>query len=202
MVEYIDRFNIFQSVLDNSNESIYHINNDTLSTHSKIFLIHDMDEDFNELINSQEIYFNDIAIGEGSFFSESDENPYQVKLTLDLNDEGIIPDSLNNTIDFILDSIIVIPFDTDPSGDNAPSGTEGNNEFDDSDDVEELFSDLEDGFETCKEIYEKIQTYNLEKEVSLPKFNLPTSFSNQDDYLKSLTIEGAKKRYKVNDASG
>ena len=32
--------------------------------------------------------------------------------------------------------------------------------------------------------------------VSLPVFNLPESFSNQDDYLKSITIEGAKKRYK------
>lgn len=61
--------------------------------------------------------------------------------------------------------------------------------------MKDLFYDIPETFDTCKEIYEKIEYYDLEKKVSLPIFNLPESFSNQDDYLKSITIEGAKNRY-------
>ena len=61
--------------------------------------------------------------------------------------------------------------------------------------MQDLFNDIPEVFSTCKEIYDKIENYDLEKKVSLPIFDLPDSFSNQDDYLKSITIEGAKKRY-------
>ena len=61
--------------------------------------------------------------------------------------------------------------------------------------MQDLFHDIPEVFDTCKEIYEKIEYYDLEKKVSLPIFNLPESFVSQDDYLQSITIEGAKNRY-------
>jgi len=63
--------------------------------------------------------------------------------------------------------------------------------------MQDLFHDIPEVFSTCKEIYEKIEYYDLEKKVSLPIFDLPATFSNQNDYLESITIEGAKKRYGV-----
>src|SRR6185295_9820853 len=35
----------------------------------------------------------------------------------------------------------------------------------------------------------------LERKVALPKFAIPKDFKTEDDYLKHLTYEGAKKRY-------
>ena len=59
----------------------------------------------------------------------------------------------------------------------------------------DLFSDIPEVFGVCKEIYEKIQDFDLEKKVSLPIFDIPKEFLNQNDYLKHLTLEGAKRRY-------
>ena len=61
--------------------------------------------------------------------------------------------------------------------------------------MQDLFFDIPEVFDVCKEIYEKIEYYDLEKKVSLPLFSLPDTFTNQDDYLESITIAGAEKRY-------
>ena len=57
----------------------------------------------------------------------------------------------------------------------------------------DLFNDIPEVFGTCEEIYKRIEFFDLERKVSLPIFNLPDSFSNQNEYLKFLTLEGAKK---------
>ena len=72
-----------------------------------------------------------------------------------------------------------------------------NNEFyfKSSQEMSELFHDLPESFETLKEIYDKIDLYDLSREVVMPEYVLPEGFSNQDDYLKHLCYEGAKGRY-------
>ena len=70
--------------------------------------------------------------------------------------------------------------------------------------MKELFSDLPEAIINLKEIYEKVEVYDLSREVLLPKFDIPVDFKNEDNsggkkgentYLRHLTNIGAKKRY-------
>ena len=58
-----------------------------------------------------------------------------------------------------------------------------------------LFPDLPEAIENTLKVAEKIETYELKREVLLPEFQIPEGFDNQDAYLEYLTLEGAKKRY-------
>lgn len=59
----------------------------------------------------------------------------------------------------------------------------------------ELFKDLPESFETLEEIFSKIETFKLEREVLLPRFDIPKGFDSEDEYLRHLTYQGAEKRY-------
>jgi DNA polymerase-3 subunit alpha len=58
-----------------------------------------------------------------------------------------------------------------------------------------LFSDVPESIDTTMEIYDKIDKLTLARDVLLPAFPLPPGVKTQDDYLRQLTYEGAKKRY-------
>lgn len=83
-----------------------------------------------------------------------------------------------------------------------------NNEFyfKSQDEMKELFIDLPESIETTQEISDKIEVYNLKRDVLLPAFEIPFEFINPNDkkdggkrgensYLRHLTYEGAKNRY-------
>ncbi len=61
--------------------------------------------------------------------------------------------------------------------------------------MKSLFRDLPEAIETISEIVAKVERYELKRDVLLPKFVIPKEFSSEDDYLKYLAFEGAKKRY-------
>jgi DNA polymerase III subunit alpha len=63
--------------------------------------------------------------------------------------------------------------------------------------MQRLFRDLPGALETVGEIIGKVEPYKLERSVLLPKFEIPEGFASEDDYLRHLTLEGAKKRYPV-----
>ncbi len=60
-----------------------------------------------------------------------------------------------------------------------------------------LFQDVPQALDTTMEIFDKIETLSLARDVLLPAFPIPPNFKTQDDYLRHLTFEGAKKRYGV-----
>lgn len=75
------------------------------------------------------------------------------------------------------------------------------------DEMKKLFADLPEAIACTNEIIEKIEVYKLAREVLLPKFDIPAEFLHEEDnedggkrgenaYLRHLTFEGAKKRYK------
>jgi DNA polymerase-3 subunit alpha len=72
-----------------------------------------------------------------------------------------------------------------------------NNEyyFKSQEEMKSIFRDLPAALETIGEIVDKIEPYTLERNVALPKFDIPKEFESEDDYLRYLTYEGAKKRY-------
>ncbi|HCM78061.1 MAG TPA: DNA polymerase III subunit alpha [Cytophagales bacterium] len=61
--------------------------------------------------------------------------------------------------------------------------------------MKSLFHDLPEAIETVNEIVNKIEAYDLRQNVLLPVFDIPPDFETEDDYLRHITYEGAKKRY-------
>ena len=58
-----------------------------------------------------------------------------------------------------------------------------------------LFHDVPESIDNTMEIYDKIETLTLARDVLLPNFPIPDGFTSQDDYLRHLSFEGAKQRY-------
>ena len=78
--------------------------------------------------------------------------------------------------------------------------------FKSGDEMKKLFSNLPEAISNIQEIVDKIEIYNLAREVLLPKFEIPNEFEIEEDkidggvrgenaYLKNLTYIGANKRY-------
>src|ERR1035437_4213649 len=60
----------------------------------------------------------------------------------------------------------------------------------------QLFKDIPEAIDHTNEIIGKVETLKLKQDILLPHFTIPKKFSSQDEYLKHLTFEGAKTRYK------
>ncbi len=58
-----------------------------------------------------------------------------------------------------------------------------------------LFHDLPEAITNTFEIVEKTEELTLERDILLPRFEIPAGFADQDDYLRHLSFEGAKTRY-------
>ena len=79
--------------------------------------------------------------------------------------------------------------------------------FKSTEEMVSLFADLPDAILNVQEIIEKCEPYPLAREVLLPAFDIPAEFISPEDaldggkrgenaFLRHLTYEGAKKRYK------
>lgn len=78
--------------------------------------------------------------------------------------------------------------------------------FKSQEEMKELFKDLPEAIATTQEIIDKIEVYDLKRDVLLPAFDIPEEFIHPEDdvdggkrgenaFLRHLTYEGAKKRY-------
>lgn len=66
--------------------------------------------------------------------------------------------------------------------------------------MRELFSDIPEALTNTSEIADKVESYDLNRKPILPVFPLPEGFTDEDDYLRHITYEGAARRYKeIND---
>lgn len=61
--------------------------------------------------------------------------------------------------------------------------------------MNELFVDIPEALANTQEIVDKIEEYELDSKPIMPDFPLPEGFTDNAEYLKYLTYEGAKKRY-------
>jgi len=60
----------------------------------------------------------------------------------------------------------------------------------------ELFADVPEALTNTQEIVDKVEDYEITtKKILLPVFPLPEGFDSEDDFLRHLTYEGAKKFY-------
>lgn len=61
--------------------------------------------------------------------------------------------------------------------------------------MNDVFSDIPEAIENTMEILDKVTTYSIDHKPILPNFPLPDDFTDNDDYLRYLTYEGAKRRW-------
>lgn len=61
--------------------------------------------------------------------------------------------------------------------------------------MNQLFADVPEAIDNTMDIFDKVETLKLSRDVLLPAFPIPKKFNSQDAYLRHLTFEGAKKRY-------
>lgn len=59
----------------------------------------------------------------------------------------------------------------------------------------ELFADVSEAIRNTQEIVEKVEEYDLNHEPIMPRFPIPEGFADDNEYLRHLTYEGAKRRY-------
>jgi DNA polymerase-3 subunit alpha len=76
--------------------------------------------------------------------------------------------------------------------------------FKSSNEMKYLFKDLPDSIQNILNIIDKIEEYDLARDVLLPKFTIPDIYKNkfdsdkvdvENEYLKHLAFKGAQKRY-------
>ncbi|HIB46891.1 MAG TPA: DNA polymerase III subunit alpha [Flavobacteriaceae bacterium] len=78
--------------------------------------------------------------------------------------------------------------------------------FKSQEEMKALFKDLPEAIATISDVVAKIESYSLQRDVLLPKFDIPEEFKVAEDeadggkrgenaYLRHITFEGAKKRY-------
>ncbi|WP_185869374.1 DNA polymerase III subunit alpha [Blattabacterium cuenoti] len=79
--------------------------------------------------------------------------------------------------------------------------------FKSTEEMKNIFSDIPESFDFLEDLINKIETYHLSNKILLPKFKIPKSFEDPMDkidgghrgenrFLKKITYDGAKKRYK------
>jgi len=61
--------------------------------------------------------------------------------------------------------------------------------------MNKIFADVPEALRNSREIADKVEFYDINSSPIMPTFPLPEGFNDDDDYLKYLTYEGAKKRY-------
>lgn len=60
----------------------------------------------------------------------------------------------------------------------------------------QLFKDIPFALDNTQEIVDKCEHLKLKQDIMLPNFVIPDGFTTQDEYLRHITYEGARNRYK------
>jgi len=61
--------------------------------------------------------------------------------------------------------------------------------------MQALFHEIPEALDNTMEVFDKIETPQLARDILLPNFPLPEGFKTQPDYLRHLVYEGAKINY-------
>ena len=75
--------------------------------------------------------------------------------------------------------------------------------FKSQEEMKNLFSDIPESINNISEVIDKVEVYELERKVVLPKYQVPSEFdkggeitNKQTEYLRKITLDGAKIKYK------
>ena len=70
--------------------------------------------------------------------------------------------------------------------------------FKTTEEMNELFADVPEALRNTVEIVDKCEEYSIDNDPIMPKFEIPASFNSEADYLRHLTLRGARdNRYLI-----
>jgi len=58
-----------------------------------------------------------------------------------------------------------------------------------------IFSDIPEAIDNVQDLVAKIEKYKIDHEFIMPDFELPEDYTDKNDYLRTLTYQGAKERW-------
>ncbi len=58
-----------------------------------------------------------------------------------------------------------------------------------------LFADVPFALDNTIDIVDKVEKLKLKRDILMPNYQIPQNFNSQDDFLRHLTFEGARKKY-------
>lgn len=67
--------------------------------------------------------------------------------------------------------------------------------FKTKEEMNHLFGDVKEAVENTMEVASKVESMDLARDILLPAFPVPKEFNNENEYLRHLTFEGARRKY-------
>ncbi|MFN0204019.1 MAG: DNA polymerase III subunit alpha [Bacteroidia bacterium] len=127
-----------------------------------------------------------IASNDSHYVEREDSNAHDILLCINTGEKQSTP-----TMKEISD-------DDDPSAFKGKRFAFYNDEFyfKTTAEMVQLFQDIPEAIDNTNEIVDKCDHLKLKKDILLPNYPIPSAFSDQDAYLRHITMEGARKRYK------
>lgn len=125
---------------------------------------------------------------------------YKVK-TIATNDSHYVERDDANAHDILLcintGDLKSTPISTDEEGGKGHRFGFPNNEFyfKTKGEMSQIFYDVPESLDNTRDIVDKVELLDLKRQILLPNFPIPPEFLTQEQYLRHLTFEGAKKRY-------
>ncbi|MGH2643779.1 MAG: PHP domain-containing protein, partial [Chitinophagaceae bacterium] len=125
---------------------------------------------------------------------------YKVK-TIATNDSHYVERDDANAHDILLcintGDLKTTPISTDEEGGKGYRFGFPNNEFyfKTKGEMSHIFRDVPESLDNTREIVDKVELLDLNRQILLPNFPIPSEFLTQEQYLRHLAFEGAKKRY-------
>lgn len=125
-----------------------------------------------------------IATNDSHYIEQEDSNTHDILLCVNTGEKQSTP----KIGDFAIDEV---------DNRNTRFGFY-NNEFyfKNTGEMKQLFAENPESIENTLDIVGKVEHLNLKKDIMLPHFQVPSTFKDQDLYLRHLTLQGANKRYK------
>jgi DNA polymerase-3 subunit alpha len=124
-------------------------------------------------------------------------NPLLVELSKKYNIKSVATNDVHfvNKTDFTAHQILVCLNTGKKFGEQHQMGYSGEEYLKSKEEMSALFAEYPEALVNTQKIVEKINSFEIEREVILPKFPLPEGFPSEMDYLRKLTFEGAKERW-------
>ncbi len=71
----------------------------------------------------------------------------------------------------------------------------GNEYLKSAEEMASVFPDHPEALTNTQEIVDKVEVYELERDVLLPKYPIPEEYADENEYLRAMTYQGAEKVY-------
>ncbi|MCL2413219.1 MAG: DNA polymerase III subunit alpha, partial [Bacteroidales bacterium] len=124
-------------------------------------------------------------------------NPMLVELAQKYNIKIVASNDVHfvNKTDFTAHQILVCLNTGKKLGEQKQMAYTGEEYLKSPEEMAELFTDYPEALANTQDIADKIEIFEIKREVMLPTFPLPEGFSSEMEYLRKLTIDGAKERW-------